>query len=349
MNPGVPVRRINVDGSLAAAARGGDSVAFARLTERYRRELQIHCYRMLGSVEDAEDTVQETLLRAWTKLDSYAGRASFRAWLYGIATNACLDTLRRRKTRAWPTDLAGPADPNNYELTIADLPWLQPYPDRLLEASAPSDAEPDAIVTAKETLELAFLTAIQQLPARQRAVLILRDVLEWSARETANSLDMTEIAVNSALQRAHATMSARLPAERGEWTVSSSADQRALVQRMIDAFERADAGALVRLLRADARMVMPPALAWFDGREAIERFIGDHVFGEMGVGGSGWRAVPTAANRSPAIALYWRNASEADYRSFAICVLRIQNGAIANIDLFQQPELFETFALPATL
>ena len=328
------------------AARSGDHGAFARLAEPYRHELQVHCYRMLGSIEDAEDAVQETYLRAWSRLASFEGRAPFRAWLYGIATHTCLDLLRRKKSRVWPTDLSGPADPGDYLLSRAELPWLQPYPDRLLDTAAPADAEPEAVVTAKETIELAFLAAIQRLPARQRAVLILRDVLDWSAKQTAAALEMTPVAVNSALQRAHATLGEHLPVRRGEWTAKSSATEKALLQQLVAAWERSDADELVGLLRTDARLVMPPGLAWFAGRDAIEIFVREHVFDEMG---TGWRLLPTAANRQPAFALYWRQPADTAYRPFAISVVQVEDDAIAEIALFQQPELFAFFALPATL
>jgi RNA polymerase sigma-70 factor, ECF subfamily len=340
------MRHTGVDQPLVDAARTGDQSAFAQLTEPFRHELQVHCYRMLGSVEDAEDAVQETYLRAWTRLDTFAGRAPFRAWLYGIATHACLDALRRKKARSWPTELAGPGDPHNYALAAVDVPWLQPYPDRLLEASAPSDAEPEAAVTSKETIELAFLAAIQRLPARQRAVLILRDVLDWSAKDTAAALDISQAAVNSALQRAHTTMAEHLSAGRGEWTSSSTADEKALLERMITAWERSDTAALVGMLRSDARLIMPPGLTWFDGRDTIEVFVRDHVFGEMG---GGWAAVPTAANRQPAFALYYKPPGEPVHQAFAICVLRVEGDVVAEIALFQQPELFPSFALPAVL
>jgi RNA polymerase sigma-70 factor (ECF subfamily) len=331
---------------LVEAARSGDHGAFERLAEGHRRELQVHCYRMLGSVEDAEDAVQEAFLRAWSRLDGFAGRAPFRAWLYKIATNTCLDALRRRKARMWPTDLTDPADAGDYELVRAELPWLSPYPDRLLEAAGPQEAEPEAIVTAKETIELAFLAAIQHLPARQRAVLILRDVVDWSAKETAAALEMSQPAVNSALQRAHASLSEHLPSGRGEWTSRSDAAERALLQRLIAAWERSDTAALVELLRADARLVMPPAALWFAGRDAIEAFFRGHVFGEMG---GGWRLLPTAANRQPAFAVYYRGAGDSEHRSFGIGVLSVEDGAVAEVALFRQPELFTSFALPAVL
>ncbi len=326
-----------------AAARAGDQAAFARVVGPLRHELQVHCYRMLGSAEDAEDTVQETLLRAWTRLESYAGRAPFRAWLYGIATHACLDALRRRKARAWPTDLAGPADPHRYELASADVPWLQPYPDRMLDVAAASRDEPEAVVTARETIELAFLTAIQRLPARQRAVLILRDTLDWPVSDTAAALGLSQAAVNSALQRAHATLATHLPAQRTQWRSDSTASERKTLRRLITAWESADTTALVELLRDDAKLIMPPGTTWFAGRRDIAAFLAEHVFGEMG---HGWRLRATAANRQPAFGLYWRRPGEDAFLAFAIGVLRTDGDAIAEIALFQQPELFGLFALP---
>jgi RNA polymerase sigma-70 factor, ECF subfamily len=210
--------------AVVAAARAGDESAFAVLAESYRRELQVHCYRMLGSFEDAEDMVQETFLRAWRKRSSFEGRSSFRAWLYRIATNACLDALERRPPRVLPPQVAPAADPRVPPLPTADVPWLQPYPDRLLEGIAPRDAEPDAVLVSKETIELAFLAAIQQLAPRQRAVLILRDVLGWSAKETAMLLDASVDAVNSALRRARSTLKRHLPARRLEWAAGVGSD-----------------------------------------------------------------------------------------------------------------------------
>ena len=345
------MRHTDVSQLLVDAARAGDQGAFAELAGPYRHELQVHCYRMLGSVEDAEDVVQETYLRAWTRLGSFAGRAPFRAWMYGIATHACLDALRRKKARVWPTDVAGPADPNKAPSPTVELRWLQPYPDRLLpdgllEVPAPPDAEPEAVVTSRETIELAFLAAIQRLSARQRAVLILRDVLEWSAKETADALEMTQAAVNSALQRARSTLAQHLPEGHAGKSATSNATEKALLKQVVAAWEGADTAALVGLLRADARLVMPPRLAWFDGRDAVEIFLRDHVFGEMG---TGWLLVPTAANRQPAFALYWREPGDTAHRQFAIVVLRVDEGAIGEIAVFMQPELFSTFALPATL
>ena len=343
-----PARHTGMD-QVLAAARAGDETAFAGLVEPLRRELQVHCYRMLGSVEDAEDAVQETLLRAWKRLDSYAARAPLRAWLYGIATHACLDALRRRKARVWPTDLAGPADPHRYELAALDMPWLQPYPDRLLDVAADADEEPEAVVTARETIELAFLAAIQRLPARQRAVLILRDTLDWSVKDTAASLALTPAAVNSALQRAHATLAAHLPARRGDWqaapTPAPTPEERTALRRLIAAWEQADTTALLELLTDDVKLIMPPGVTWFAGRPDVVSFLAEHVFADMG---ANWRLRPTAANRQPAFALYWRAPGHDTFQAFAIGVVRVRGGAVAEIALFQQPELFSSFALPGS-
>ncbi|GIF47935.1 RNA polymerase sigma factor [Asanoa ferruginea] len=329
----------------------GDQVAFEQLTEPHRRELNVHCYRMLGSIEDAEDAVQETFLRAWARLDTFAGRASFRAWLYGIATNACLDMLRRRKSRLWPTDVAGPADLGSEPTRPpTEVAWLQPYPDRLLAVPAPAEAEPEVAVAAKETIELAFLAAIQRLPARQRAVLILRDVLDWSAKDTATTLEMTTAAVNSALQRAHAGLAAHVPPDRDDWLardrVTAAATEKALLHRLVEAWERTDTTALVTLLRDDARLVMPPRLTWFAGIEAIEHFFRTHVFDARG---RGWRLLPTWANRQPAFALYQRAADADEFQPFGIGVLTVDRGAIGELALFADSSLFERFGMPKSL
>jgi RNA polymerase sigma-70 factor (ECF subfamily) len=330
-----------------AAARAGDESAFARLVESYRRELRVHCYRMLGSLDDAEDMVQETYLRAWRSRSSFEGRSTFRAWLYRIATNACLDLLRRRPPRVLPPQVAAAADPQVPPLAAADLPWMQPYPDRLLEPVASDDAEPDATLIAKETIELAFMAAIQHLPPRQRAVLILRDVLGWSAKETAALLDATEGATNAALQRARSTLKRHLPERRLEWALDSdpTEEERSLLQRYVDAHERGDASALAELLRADARLTMPPTPTWYDGRAAIVTFHAEQLFGP----GYRWRFVLTAANRQPAVAFYTRPPGEAEYRASVIDVLRIEGGLIGRIDAFALPELFAAFDLAPTI
>jgi RNA polymerase sigma-70 factor, ECF subfamily len=323
--------------AVVSAGRAGDESAFAALAERYRRELQVHCYRMLGSLEDSEDLVQETFLRAWRKRKSFQGRSSFRAWLYGIATNACLDVLERRPRRVVSTE----ANP-------AEIPWLQPYPDRLLEEIAPSETEPEAEVVAKETIELAFLVAVQHLPPRQRAVLILRDVLGWSAKATAAMLESSVASVNSSLQRARATLKQRLPARRLEWTPGSdpSKEERALVQRYMEATEQGDGNALVEMMSEDARFSMPPEPAWYVGREAIVAFWTEGGFGSPSYGE--FRCLPARANMQPAVANYLRRPGDSEYRALALDVLRVEEGAIVEITTFV-PELFEAFGLPPTL
>jgi RNA polymerase sigma-70 factor (ECF subfamily) len=334
--------------SSAATHAGGDS-AFAALLERHRAELQVHCYRMLGSFEDSEDLVQETFLRAWRHRSSVSldGRSSPRAWLYRIATNACLDVLRSRPRRLTPPQVAAPADPSAPLAPPADLPWLQPYPDRLLESIAPAEDEPGAVIVARETLELAFMAAIQHLPPRQRAVLILRDVLAWSAKDTAALLEASVGSVNSALQRARATLRHRLPERRTEWARSSrpSEQERELLRRYVDAHERADVAALAELLREDARLTMPPHPTWYEGREAIlvasEKGF-DPAFGRL-------RSVAFGANLQPAVAYYLCRPGESEYRPLAFDVLRIEGGRVAEIGSFVLPELFGAFGLPPAL
>jgi RNA polymerase sigma-70 factor (ECF subfamily) len=323
--------------------------AFAALFERHRRELQVHCYRMLGSFEDSEDLVQETFLRAWRSRASFRadGRSSFRAWLYRIATNACLDVLRSRPRRVLPPQVAAAGDPTAPPSPPADLPWLQPYPDRLLEPIAPAEDEPGAAAVARETIELAFLAAIQHLPPRQRAVLILRDVLGWSAKDTASLLAGSVASANSALQRARATLRERLGERRTEWAPSSgpSEEERELLRRYVDAHERADIDALAELLREDARLTMPPHPTWYLGRKAIliaTRQGFDPQFGHL-------RSIGAGANLQPAAAHYLRRPGESEYRPLALDVLRLESGRVAEITSFVFPELFAAFGLPPTL
>nr|WP_179791861.1 RNA polymerase subunit sigma-70 [Actinopolymorpha rutila] len=326
-----------------------DEAAFTALFERHRGELQVHCYRMLGSLEDAEDLVQETFLRAWRSRESFGteGRFSFRAWLYRIATNACLDVLRSRSRRVLPPDVAPAADPTVPPSPPADLPWLQPYPDRLLDqAVAPPGEEPGAIVVARETIELAFIAAIQHLPPRQRAALILRDVLGWSAKESASLLQTTVPSANSALQRARSTLRQRL-GERTNWRTSSepTSEERELLRRYVEAHESADADALAALLRDDARLTMPPHPTWFEGRAAImlastQAFT--PAFGNL-------RSVPVWANRQPGAAHYLRAPGQTRFEPLAVDVLRVEDGKIAEITSFDGSAYFVMFGLPLSL
>jgi RNA polymerase sigma-70 factor (ECF subfamily) len=317
---------------LVAAARAGDEPAFAALMERHRRELHLHCYRMLGSFEEAEDLVQETFLRAWRGRESFEGGPWFRAWLYRIATNACLDAIRRRSRQVRSLQ------------SFAEVPWLQPYPDRLLDEVAPSEDEPDAVVVAKETIELTFLAVIQLLPPRQRAVLIVRDVLGWSASETAALLDTSVAAANSALQRARATLRERLPARPSEWSASKpSEEERALLEGFIDAHERADPDAVAALAREDIRVTMPPYPWRYEGLAGIAPLL-ERAFSES----SQWRLLPTWANRQPAAASYLRDPATGEFRAFKLDVLRIEDGRIAEITTFGTV-LFPAFGLPPKL
>jgi RNA polymerase sigma-70 factor (ECF subfamily) len=322
---------------------------FPALIERHRRGLRVHCYRMLGSFEDSEDLVQETFLRAWRMRASFRpeGPSSLRAWLYRIATNACLDVLRRRPRRVLPPEVEGAGDPVAPPAPPADLPWLQPYPDRLLESVAPAEYEPGEVAVARETIELAFIAAIQHVPPRQRAVLILRDVLGWSAKDTASLLDASVGAVNSALQRARATLRDRLGERRTEWEqpLERSEEERELLRRYLDAHVRADVHALAELLREDARLTMPPHPTWYEGREAIliasEKGF-DPEFGQL-------RSVVAGANLQPTAAHYLRPPGESEYRALSLDVLRIDDGRVAEITSFVSADLFGAFGLPLTL
>jgi RNA polymerase sigma-70 factor (ECF subfamily) len=337
------------------AVRAGDELAFTAVVERYRPQLRVHCYRMLGSFDDAEDLVQETLLRAWRARAGFEGRSLVRTWLYRIATNACLNALERAPRRVLPQDVVLPvtaktptsearAEPD----WVPEIPWLQPYPDALLEPAAPSEAEPEATAVARETIELVFLAALQHLPPRQRAILILRDVLDWSAREIAALLETSVASVNSAHQRARATMRALQPAGRIETplAVAPSDQERATLQTFMEAWERADAGRLTALLREDARWAMPPAPLWFDGRAAIAQMF---TLFPIDWQGRVFHMLPTAANRQPATAAYFRPAGESIFRLTALHVLRIESGLIAEVTTFG-PELVRgAFGLALTL
>jgi RNA polymerase sigma-70 factor, ECF subfamily len=331
-------------------ARQEAESAFAARIERHRGELRVHCYRMLGSLDDSEDLVQETFLRAWRNRSSFSSEGSFsslRAWLYRIATNACLDVLRKRPRRVLPPEVQPASDPNVPPSPPADLPWLQPYPDTLLESVALPEDEPDAVVVARETIELAFVAAIQHLPPRQRAVLILRDVLGWSAKETASLLETSVASVNSALQRGRATLKERLPERRTEWSRSSglSDEERELLRRYVEAHDRADANALAELLREDARLIMPPHPSWYLGREAIVTAAAqgfDPEFGRL-------CTVVTGANRQPAVAHYLLRPGGSEYLPLALDVLQVEDGRIAEITSFVSAELFAAFELPRAL
>ncbi|GIF98286.1 RNA polymerase sigma factor [Catellatospora citrea] len=308
-----------------------DESAFTGLAERHRRELHVHCYRMLGSFEDAEDTVQETFLRAWRRRETYQGRSTFRAWLYRIATNACLDLLA--KSRPEPA-------------TGGEVLWLQPYPDRLLDELPASDTDdPETAAVARETIELAYLVAVQHLAPRPRAVLILRDVVGWPAKDVAELLGDSVNSVNSALQRARAGLREHLPAERQDWTGGEEdPGTRELVRRYADACVATDIAAITALLRDDVRCSMPPTPGLHVGRDTV---VNDWI--ESGFEGmQHLRAVLTSVNRQPAVAVYHRREQEGAYLPLTIDVLRVAGGAITEIVTFHD-DRFPGLGLPESL
>jgi RNA polymerase sigma-70 factor (ECF subfamily) len=326
------------EADLVAAVRSDDPARFALVTERHRRELQVHCYRMLANYEDAQDLTQETFLRAWNKRESFRGNASPRTWLYRIATNACLDFLEKRDDRTpVPFD---PSDPSGSELL-----YLQPYPDRML----PED--PQESVVARETIELAFIVAVQHLPPRQRAVLILRDVLGWPAPKTADVLGLTVASVTSALQRARVTMREQVPDRRLDWrspaTHELSSEERGVVRSYIDAHERNDLDGLMSLLREDLRFVMLPdrGSSSVTAQDAVDGWVSGGLFQR---GHGDWRCIATTVNRMPAAALYLRTADEPVHRLFTMAVLHVVDGKIAELTGFDATDK-PWLGLPPTL
>jgi RNA polymerase sigma-70 factor (ECF subfamily) len=331
---------------LLSAAVAGDAQAFRALSAPHRRELLVHCYRMLGSLDDADDAVQETLLKAWRRLAGFEGRSTLRAWLYRIATNVCLDALDHRDRRILPTAILGPADPHlPPDSDDVETPWLQPFPDALLEAADPDPlADPAMAVVRREHIELAFIAAVQYLPARQRAVLMLREVLGFSAAETADILNTTPASVNSALQRARSTLDAR--PVNGDAAPTSPAEQADLVARYVQAWHAQDVRSLMALLREDASMAMPPTPSWYQGRDHIGIYLRQLFASPLG---GDLRLVPTGANRQPALAVYAPAGDGNGYLPFAIKVLTVNSGVIAAITGFAYPGLFGRFALPPHL
>jgi RNA polymerase sigma-70 factor (ECF subfamily) len=331
--------------ALLARARAGDEDAFRLLTDPYVRGLHVHCYRLLGSLHDAEDLHQETLLRAWRRLGGFQGRSSFRTWLYKIATNACLDALDQRSRRLLPDAYAPPDDPAEPPAPPEEeAMWVEPYPDGLLDPSG--DGDPAARYDALESIELAFVAAMQCLSPLQRAVLILRDVLGFSAREAAAVLETSATSVNSALRRARATLERRLPADaRSESALAQLASGEAsLLARFVRAWDDADVDGLVALLREDAILTMPPTPSWYAGRRAIATFFSTVFAGELG---GRLRLAPTRANGQPAFAVYLRDPAGDVHRAFALKVLTLRSGEIAAITGFGDPSLFPLFGLPA--
>ena len=312
---------------------------FARQTDPFRPELLAHCYRMLGSVHDAEDQVQETMIRAWRSYGEFEGRASLRTWLYRIATNACLRALENSGRRPLPSGLGRPGEYPEAPLSAArpEVAWLQPIPDALVSAGS---ADPAEVVASRQSVRLALIAALQYLPARQRAVLILRDVLRWRAAEVADLLGTTTTAVNSMLARARARLEQAAP-DQDEIQEPADPAERDLLDKYATAFQNADIPAVLRLLREDAIFEMPPEPTWFTGRELIGRFLQTRVLTEPGR----FQMVPTAANGQPALASYLRD-HDGVYRAHSICVLTIAAFRIARVTSFNDPGLFRAFGLP---
>lgn len=331
-----------------AAAQRGDEDAFSGLTLPYRRELHVHCYRMLGSLDDADDAVQDTFLRACRHLDTFEPNAPIRAWLYRIATNACLTALTRRSRKnevsasmlQWSTTRTAGRD--------LDTMRLDPYPDHMLDELAKSGPGPEATAELQESIELAFVSAAQLLPGRQRAVLLLRDAMGYPATDVADMLAVSVASVNSALQRARVSMKRHRAAGivTRDHATSSVTTERELVRRLVKAWESADIDALVATLTEDAVLSMPPIPDRYVGRASIGAFLST-------VPGGGrldrFRLVPTRANRQPAVAAYFRNADDGPLTAHGIVVLAIDPGGIASLVRFANPELFSRFGLPLTL
>lgn len=318
------------------------------LIEHYRQELHLHCYRLLGSLHDAEDAVQETMLRAWRSFDTFKGRGSLRTWLYTIATNACLDALKKHSPRMLPVassqvwDPKMPVAPRNSE-----VPWLEPFPDSWL---AEATENPEARYTRAESVSLAFLTALQLLPPRQRVTLILSDVLDWRASEIAQLLEVSVSSVNSALHRARVTLEKNYHTDQREMTRSLHADEEtnALLSRYVEAWETDDVAGLIALLKEDAIFSMPPIPSWYQGQEAIRTIL----LARFGIQ-SQWRLYPTRANAQPAFALYRVDEANNSYQAFGIQVVTLDGSQlkrrIAEITLFLSPQLFTAFGFPFQL
>jgi RNA polymerase sigma-70 factor (TIGR02960 family) len=332
---------------LLERASGGDEAAFARLVDPYRRELQVHCYRIVGSVQDAEDLLQETLLAAWRGLDRFEGRASLRSWLYRIATNRSLNALRDRGRRLPqlpepPPEAPEPPEPSRLREPV----WLEPYPDALLDDIVDQTHDPGARYEAREAIGLAFVAGLQRLPPRQRAVLVLRDALGFRAREVAEMLGTSEASVMSALHRARTVLEAELPTARERAPLPSSPAERELVARFTDAFEGGDIDGIVSLLTDDARLTMPPEPLEYHGSDAIARFLstvpaGGHL--EM------FRLVPTRANGQPAFGCYLRDPQTPIAHAYGLMVLTLSGSHIAAITGFPDTSVFPSFGLPRTL
>jgi RNA polymerase sigma-70 factor (ECF subfamily) len=330
--------------AIAAAARPHDADAFERLIEPHSDELRAHCYRMLGSAADAEDALQETLLRAWRGLPRFEGRSSLRSWLYRIATNACLTMIERRPPRVMPIDHGGASDPHEPpERALLEPVWLEPYPEEALEVEDAS-ASPETRYERRESIELAFIAALQQLPSRQRAVLLLRDVLGLAPAEIAAALDTTPAAVYSLLQRARQAADERLPARSQQATLSTIGDRRLrdLVERYVQAWDEGDVAAIVEMLADDATFSMPPRPSWYRGRAAVGAFLAAVPLS----GRWRWRHVPIRANGQLSLGAYQLDAAGSGH-AHAIQVLAVNtDGRISEITVFLTPDAFPRFGLP---
>jgi RNA polymerase sigma-70 factor (TIGR02960 family) len=332
------------DPKLLAAARRGEPAAFERLVFRHRHELYAHCYRMLGSVQDAEDALQESLLGAWRGLAAFEGRSSVRAWLYTITTNACLRLISRTPRRILSPDYGAPrGSSDDLGAPVTGRIWLEPWPEGE-PAGEPTEIDPADRYVERESVELAFVAALQHLPGTQRAVLILRDVLEFPSAEVARILDTTPTAVNSALQRARKAVRERMPekTQRAELDAIGKDGQRELVDAFMTAWERADVAALVELLAVDARFTMPPLPAWFHGRDDIGSFFAERMFARP------WRLVELRANGQPAFAGYRGDPSDR-YQLIGVNVLSIRAGRVAWIASFLDPNVLRHFNLPTDM
>ncbi|HEX6585366.1 MAG TPA: sigma-70 family RNA polymerase sigma factor [Solirubrobacterales bacterium] len=321
------------DRALLETARKGDEAAYAKLVGPHRTELHAHCYRMLGSVQDAEDALQDALLRAWKALPTFEGRSSLRSWLYRIATNTSLDAIGRRPKRILPIDYGPPADPHDGGVgePLVESVWIEPYPDETLGIEE-GYASPDARYEQRESVELAFIAALQLLPANQRAVLILREVLGFSAQETADTLDTSVASVNSALQRARATIEKRLPEQSQQETLRALGDERLreLVEQYADAWERNDVDTVVSMLAEDASFTMPPMSRWFHGRAGIRGFLEGYSM----IPDWRWRNLPVKANGQAALAFYSWDQEQGARVPFAVNVLTFEGEEIKQVDAF---------------
>jgi RNA polymerase sigma-70 factor, ECF subfamily len=321
-----------MEAALLDTARTGDETAFARLLEPYRGQLHAHCYRMLGSVHDAEDAMQEVSLRAWRALAKFEGRSSLKSWLYTIATNTCLNAIERRPKRVLPLDYAPAADPHGGPgQPVVESVWVEPYPDETLVVED-GLAGPEARYEQRESMELAFIAALQLLPANQRAALILREVLGFSAQEVADSLDTSVASVNSALQRARKTVEERVPEESQQATLRALGDEelRAIVERYMAAWESNDVETVMEILAEDATFSMPPLASWFQGEESIRTFLSGWPLS----GTWRWRPIPARANGQPALAFYAWDDDEQAYLPFALNVLTFRGDRIADVTAF---------------